>query len=96
MQHWRQTFLLKLTRWLVLLVVLGQSTLLLHESLHGIDPGVTECHLCLHAQPQLSVNQIIPVPVFSFEHVAVLSPCVTRPNEFSPVYSNSSRGPPRT
>lgn len=95
MHLFRQTHWIILARWFVLLVVLGQSTLLLHESLHGADPGDTECQLCLHAQPQLESTKTIALLTASYEPVAVIAAQSVQAVHFSPVYSNSSRGPPR-
>lgn len=81
---------------LLLLVLLGQSALLLHESGHASDfAGETECQVCLHAQPHLSVAQTAPVLNVCFERLGILAPSVEQPVYFSSVYANSSRGPPR-
>lgn len=95
MAYWRHSHWHKLARLLLLLVVLGQTALLLHESGHSGTPGETECQLCLHAQPHLTVAGAEPQLNISYEPVAVIMAEAARPVHFSPVYSNSSRGPPR-
>lgn len=95
MNHWRTDSLLKLGRSLVLLLLIGQSALLIHEAGHSSVSADSECQLCLHAKPQLAVTTTIQALVASFDRVAVLSPRNTQAIYFSPVYANSSRGPPR-
>lgn len=95
MANWRHLHWHKLARLLLLLVVLGQTALLLHESGHSGAPAEAECQLCLHAQPQLTVVKSTPLPGPGYEPVAVVVTQVGQPVYFSPIYSNSSRGPPR-
>ena len=95
MATWRHIHCNKLARLLLLLVVLGQTALLLHESGHSGSPAEAECQLCLHAQPHLNVSKTAPVLTTSFEPVAVIAAQFVRPVYFSPVYANSTRGPPR-
>lgn len=96
MQTWRQPRWHNLTRALLLLVLLGQSALLLHESEHAsAAAGESECQLCLHAQPHLSAAQTVPVLNVCFERLGTLTPSVEQPVYFSAVYANASRAPPR-
>ncbi|MDZ7803590.1 hypothetical protein [Thiohalophilus sp.] len=96
MHSWRQFRWHNLTRVLLLLVLLGQSALLLHESEHARDfAGESECQLCLHAQPNMNAVHSAPVLNVCFERRGILAPSVEQPVYFSPVYANSSRGPPR-
>lgn len=95
MAYWRHIHWHQLARLLLLLVVLGQTALLLHESGHSGAPAEAECQLCLHAQPQLTVTRTAAVLPAGYEPVAVIVTQVRQPVYFSPVYANSSRGPPR-
>lgn len=95
MATWRHIHWHKLARLVLLLVVFGQTALLLHESGHSGAPAEAECQLCLHAQPHLSVARAAPVLTTSYEPVGVIATRVVQPVHFSPVYANSSRGPPR-
>lgn len=95
MAYWRHIHWHKLARLLLLLVVLGQTALLLHESGHSGSPGEAECQLCLHAQPHLTVAKAVPQLTASYEPVSVIAAHFVQPIYFLPVYSNSSRGPPR-
>lgn len=95
MAIWRHIHWHKLARLLLLLVVLGQTALLLHESGHSGAQGETECQLCLHAQPHLNVSKAAAELTSRFEPVAVMAMHFVQPVHFSPVYANSSRGPPR-
>ncbi|MGD8576128.1 MAG: hypothetical protein PVG50_01130 [Thiohalophilus sp.] len=95
MYYWRQGYWLKLTRWLLLLVVLGQSALLLHDSLHSGGAGDTQCQLCLHAQPQLPAVDVMPNIPVCFAQSSTVALRLTKPVYFSSRYSYFSRGPPR-
>jgi hypothetical protein len=95
MAYWRHTHWHKLARLLLLLVVLGQTALLLHESGHSGEHPATECQLCLHAQPHLNFSKTAPLLIANFETIAVIAAQWVQPVDFSPVYANSSRGPPR-
>ncbi|MDY6978851.1 MAG: hypothetical protein SV201_03170 [Pseudomonadota bacterium] len=95
MQLWRQLQWQTLARALLLLVVLGQSALLLHESGHIAASGETECQLCLHAQPTFSVPPTIAVVAALFDAVAIDAPSFAQPVYFTPSYANASRAPPR-
>ena len=95
MNRWRIDSLLKLSRLLVLLLLLGQSALLIHEAGHTSASADSECQLCLHAKPQLAVTITIQALAAGFDRVTVIAPRNTQAIFFSPLYSNSSRGPPR-
>lgn len=95
MQRRRQLQWQTLARVLILLVLLGQSALLLHESGHAATTGETECQLCLHAQPTFTVTPTIAVVAVLFDAVAIKGPSFTQPIYFTPIYANGSRAPPR-
>lgn len=94
MQPWRQFQWRTLARALILLVLLGQSALLLHESGHIAATGETECQLCLHAQPTFSVPPSVIVVAVLFDAVAIKAPSFAQPVYFTPTYANASRAPP--
>lgn len=95
MHIWRHYNWHKLASVVLLLVLLGQSALLLHEIGHTNAVADTECQLCLHAQPNLSPDELPLAPTAYLARISVVDLQVEQPVYFSPIYANSSRGPPR-
>lgn len=94
MSWWRNDNLRMLGRILVLLLLLAQSALLIHEAGHANQTGDTKCQVCLHAQPHVtggSTTQLLIINPIVIHTTVALS---EQPVIFSPFYANSSRGPP--
>lgn len=92
---WRRNINLRvLGRILVLLLLLAQSALLIHEAGHANQVGDVKCQVCLHAQPHVTGSSTAPLlainPVVIHTTVAQFE----QPVIFAPFYANSSRGPP--
>lgn len=94
MNRWRHHKLHKLGRILILVLLLGQSALLIHESNHSVALGDIDCQVCLHAQPNIAAGDIMPAMAVQPGPVSRLAVPVEQLAFFPPVYANSSRAPP--
>jgi len=95
LNSWRQMHWRGLTRVLLLLVLLGQSALLLHESGHSTAMADSECQLCLHAQPLPGITDPAPQPLRQSRVIRLRVSPGQHWVATSPVNIPHARGPPR-